>query len=149
MGSYPVPGDWFDNVAAPSDDEDFFYSNGYDVDDELEVFDGADPRPSQRFERVELDPLSDAVHQLRRLASRLAAEQHRLAHVPQQVANSLVDVRAPAPRPPSFPVPGQDAEFAASPTGNCARCQRALPLPTMKRGRPRTLCELCSPRRGS
>jgi hypothetical protein len=79
-----------------------------------------DPRPGYRHQHVELDPVSDAVRQLRRLASRLASEHHPLAHVPQQVANTLVDVRAPAPKPAYHPVPGMEAEFAQSPTGTAA-----------------------------
>lgn len=163
MGSYPVPGDWFENIAEPSHDEDFSYPDEYYDDGdgefgdefdavarpsgELRHLDGVDPRPAHRYQRAEIDPLSDAVQQLRRLASRLKAEHHPMAHVPQQIANSLVNVRAPVPSPPSHPVPGAEADFAPSPTGNCERCGRALPLPTMKRGRPRTLCEFCSPRR--
>lgn len=141
MGSYPVPGDWFDNVAAPGYDED-----EYDYAAELAILDEDDdyeyeyvPRPRSTVEPVQVDPISAAVRELRALASRLAAEHHPLAHVPQQIANELVDVRGPAPTPVG--------PYEPSPTGNCAKCGRPLPLPTMGRGRPRTLCLTCSPRR--
>jgi hypothetical protein len=142
MGSYPVPGEWFDSVSVPGlDDSDY---DGYYVD-ELDVFDDEDfdPRPGRVRERGELEeeraePLSAAVARLRWLAGELARDRHRFAHVAQEVANSLVDVRAPAPRLPNG--------FEPSPTGNCSRCGRALPLPSMK-GRPRKMCTVCSPPR--
>lgn len=141
MGSYPVPGEWFENVADPAYDEpDYFLDDALEADERAAFAEDVDLQPGRRFERVEPDPVSDAVHQLRRLASRLAAERHPLAHVPQQVANQLVNDRGPAPRPAGG--------FVESPTGNCERCGRPLPLPTVKPGRPRKLCTVCSPRRG-
>lgn len=134
MSSYPVPGEFFENMSAPSDDESY---DKYDYDDEHLYGDYADDRYGYRQERIELDPISVAVMELRSLASRLKAEHHPLAHIPQQVANKLIDVRAPARRPAGG--------FEESPTGNCTQCGRALAMPTMGRGRPRTKCTACSP----
>lgn len=136
MSSYPVPGEFFENMSAPTPDESY---DNYDYDDDDLYGEHADDRFGYRRERIELDPISVAVKELRRLALRLKAERHPLAHIPQQVANRLVDVRAPAPTP--------IAGFEESPTGNCAQCGRALPMPTMRRGRPRTKCTACSPPR--
>lgn len=128
MSSYSVPGEFFENMSVPQDDESYddVDYDAYDAD-----------LYSDRQDRVELDPISAAVKELRSLASRLKAERHPLAHIPQQVANRLVDVRAPAPRLPEG--------LKESPTGNCTACGRALPMPTMGRGRPRTKCTICSP----
>jgi hypothetical protein len=108
-----------------------------DYDSEPEFFDD-DELPS--FRTAPLDPLSSAVKRLRTLSRELRAERHPLAHVAQQIANDLVDVRAPA-------APAPIGRFEPSPTGNCRQCGAPLPLPTMRRGRPRTLCLTCSPAR--
>ncbi|NYI78741.1 hypothetical protein [Nocardioides panzhihuensis] len=62
---------------------------------------------------------------LRWLAAQLAADKHPLAHVPADLARSLLDV----------------------PAEGCRSCDGPLP-PAERTGRPRVLCLTCSPRRG-
>jgi hypothetical protein len=136
-GSYSVPGDFFDNLADPRDSEPETFAV-FDYDDEELYGDYADYRPGHRHEQVELNPLDVAIKELRKLSGDLRRDRHPLAHVPQQIANRLVDVHAPAPQIIK-------SQYEPSPTGNCKRCQRPLDMPTMKRGRPRQMCTICSP----
>lgn len=140
-GHFSVPGEFFDDHQYPADD-------GYDSDDEyddrmLELLDGVPGQHASRPAEVATDRLSASIKALRYLATQLRGEGHPLAHVPAQIANVLMEVRAPTPPPV-----GGGGGQAESPTGNCRICGQALPLPSMGRGRPRTLCERCSPKRG-
>jgi hypothetical protein len=67
---------------------------------------------------------STSVLALRWLAGQLAAERHPLAHVPQQIADALLE----------------------EPVGGCSLCGAPLPTPA-RTGRPRSRCTRCSPPR--
>jgi hypothetical protein len=68
--------------------------------------------------------VSTCVLALRWLAGQLAAERHPLAHVPAQVAASLLEEQV----------------------GGCRMCGAPLPQPA-RTGRPRSRCLRCSPSR--
>lgn len=145
MGSYPVSGDFFDNIADPRYDEpddnaDYDPADDWDEDDDYRYC-----ARSALPEPVQPGPLSVAVKELRSVARQLARDRHPSAPVVQQIANRLLDIHAPAAAP--APAVDPSSEFAPSPTGNCNLCGRALPLPTMSRGRPRKRCTRCSPPR--
>ncbi|GAA1778946.1 hypothetical protein GCM10009795_026300 [Nocardioides hankookensis] len=140
MGSYPVPSDFFEDIADSRYDEPDDYSDSYEYDeqDDYEYV----PHRSSTPPPVEPGIISVAVTQLRALARELYAEHHPRAHVAQQVSNLLLDLHDPRP-----PAVDPSSEFAPSPVGNCNICGRSLPLPTMRRGRPRKRCTRCSPPR--
>lgn len=161
MSTYSVPNEWFENVAIETvDDYDESYDGddeSYDAeDDEYEITEpvwparldaltllasdeqkASTPALQPHTQANQLDPLSESIQQLRALHRQLRREHHPLSHVPAQIANRLVDIKAPAPRIASAQEP--------SPVGNCRKCGASLPLPTMGRGRPRKLCLTCSP----
>ncbi len=139
MSTYPVPGEWFDELPHQYADDDDDYD--YTVPDPAHFDDDPDAprRPSYSSGRVQLDPSSVAVQSLRQLSRELKKDRHPLAHVPNDIARVLIDNHVPTPALP--------AQKQPSPTGNCRQCGDALPLPSMRRGRPRTLRLTCSPSR--
>lgn len=81
-------------------------------------------------EPVRIEPISVGVRDLLALASRLAAEHHPSAHVPQQIGNQLVEVRAPASTPigPYVPFPDRHLRQCRR-LYRCPRCDAAVHAP--------------------
>lgn len=136
MSSRAYPGEWFDGLPYVVNDDYTDDYDEYDPDDETPTA----PR---------MDWISGHVAELRTLAKDLAdrgdwAAAHKLRTMARDLefrGSEFLDASAllmAGPR--SVAEPRED-----SATGNCRTCGTPLPLPTMRRGRPRVLCLGCSP----